>query len=686
MPNPSFTQNISGAIHTGSGTVVIGTSIQQISPHNRAARIACANAGLKSAEDFIQKLSQLQSHTQRQNPLVGKVLNGLEQVMNILGPASEYDPEAKMAVETFMSVLKLELERRGNDETIVTSPQTAMMNALRPLAVAHSDNAEMKESLAEYWQDIKEVITAFGEFAELYYNKCEWFASENIISRLDMPSSDAEKKAKEFLIKHQRDHVLENPKELAELGKCLKDPITSTTISAIREPLDQLLEENRRRFNFQLRGAAQRTFEYMDRATERILTKMDEGPHDLIEDAEVKEIWKGGNWKFSIDSRAFIDDCEAIGEAIDDDSSGFVSVHEINNFLKANAFLNANKEKAISTPVWIAFWAVGMRYLDDLYTGLIQDTIVELRMHCRKLRNRNQTLDQCLNDYADSLDLVEYITEWTDGKGLEDLDQSTAARLKDVADNLSSEKEEQITKSLDTLNYQVDQQSLPTILAGEVEGQAPMEVRIEHHIMVLLCLILRKQHETLTGPGADDWDDDQFAAELEAMDGTLWELILAFHERFKALQRSWRSQRLDITLQIQSFAGGLFSSWYTRSQEPNSKIVSIVQAWEDEAGQYIGDEDPDDPDASIAESPTTGDMDAKIEHINKRLDKFESMLNQLLSLSAHQPTAAQHPFSTGAQQDQDGQDNEGQDNEGQDNEGQGNPGQGNTDEGPYDSD
>lgn len=74
----------------------------------------------------------------------------------------------------------------------------------------------------------------------------------------------------------------------------------------------------------------------------------------------------------------------------------------------------------------------------------------------------------------DSLDLVDYIIEGTDDDGLEELDQSTASRLMAVADKLASEKEELITQNLEALQYQVEMQSLLTIVGG------PVKFRIEH--------------------------------------------------------------------------------------------------------------------------------------------------------------------------------------------------------------
>ncbi|KAJ7232449.1 hypothetical protein B0H12DRAFT_1261563 [Mycena haematopus] len=617
MQSSPLTQIFFGDIFASDHTI-IGSHHSQGNEVALTAQFAYADAGLKSAEDLIQMVSKLENHKRKQNSAyVGKILTSLEQVMNVLGCAAEYDLNAKCqnAITSFISVLKLELDRRDNDETIVAASyhMASMMNAIRPLGTALQvmEEAEMRESLTQYWEvkyyrgaELKERISNFIDTFEKYKENIRTIlarhkvieqdqmavdvikmkeASQDIINRLDVPGSHAERQAKKFLKGTTDVHEL-SPKGLAFLGKCLKEQITSTTI----------------------------------------LTKIDKGPHDLIDEPEIKEIWKGkllfcpishaqflvdAGWKVSIKTRAFIDGLcthytmklsklsrkdppdladnwtirilhkvtyyQAIGEAIDDDSSGFVSVHEINEFLKMKS------EYGISSiPVWIAFWAVGTRYLDYLYMTQIMDTTLELKQQCGmlkqqcgKLENRGSILNQCLHDYLDSLEMVDIIMAWTDNDGLEDLDQSTAFRLRAEAENLKDKKEKIITQNLERLKYQVEEQNLP-MLAGSIS------FRLEHHIMVLLCLILRKQHEILKHEirkqgEKDHWD--VLASKIQGMDITLWQLIIAFHERFKALQHSWRSQKLDINLQIQSFSWGLFSSWYNSSRAPNSKISRLLE-------------------------------------------------------------------------------------------------------------
>lgn len=47
-----------------------------------------------------------------------------------------------------------------------------------------------------------------------------------------------------------------------------------------------------------------------------------------------------------------------------------------------------------------------------------------------------------------------------------------------------------------------------------------------------------------------------------SMDISLSTLVFAFHYRMKALLRGWRSQKIEIRRQIETFAGGLYEGWY----------------------------------------------------------------------------------------------------------------------------
>ncbi|KAJ3717568.1 hypothetical protein DFJ43DRAFT_1043097 [Lentinula guzmanii] len=142
--------------------------------------------------------------------------------------------------------------------------------------------------------------------------------------------------------------------------------ITPQLKSILREDLASQLESNEAMFKLQL-SATQRDLELtMQRNTDAILSKLDSGPHELIRNEDVRQIWKDMNWRLSCKTHHFVDALHhyyvqkfshhrkttgevhedqwtlkftgriifqpTIGDAIDSDASGYVSTDEVNHF------------------------------------------------------------------------------------------------------------------------------------------------------------------------------------------------------------------------------------------------------------------------------------------------------------------------------------------------------------------
>ncbi|KAJ7510817.1 hypothetical protein B0H11DRAFT_1900176 [Mycena galericulata] len=349
-----------------------------------------------------------------------------------------------------------------------------------------------------------------------------------------------------------------------------------------------ILEKIRRRdsalFKSKLKGAIMELADVIDRSIIKIMNRMESGPHDSIDEPDIKEIWKALNavlsstfmkstgedtWTLKILSKVI--NYPAVGEAIDEDASGFVSVHEINHFLKRN--------KELSTPVWFAF-----------YTDKIDDIMEDLEERCRKLKTDDPDLDI----------------------GLEELDDEAEQDLVEVAKALAKQKEDLIEANLNVVGYRVDQSSLPSLV-----------------------------------------DQAAFRIEQE-MDETLDALVWEFHQRFKSLRRSWRSQKLDIELQVQCYAGGLFNGWYKEAGQ-----TSVPESEDDEE---------DSEDTVEVDSTTTSpaiSVDTKVDQLSQRvtalddarLDTIESMLRQIMNVSSreeHGVTSSSVGDKTQPQEENDG--------------------------------
>lgn len=56
-------------------------------------------------------------------------------------------------------------------------------------------------------------------------------------------------------------------------------------------------------------------------------------------------------------------------------------------------------------------------------------------------------------------------------------------------------------------------------------------------------------------------------AEFESMRASWENLFDAFQQRMETLAEVWRQQRMDVKIQMQCFAGGIFEEWYTKVRD-----------------------------------------------------------------------------------------------------------------------
>jgi hypothetical protein len=57
-------------------------------------------------------------------------------------------------------------------------------------------------------------------------------------------------------------------------------------------------------------------------------------------------------------------------------------------------------------------------------------------------------------------------------------------------------------------------------------------------------------------------DIEELVVLWQTHDQTLTVLVVQLYSRYKSLQRSWRSQKLDVELEAECYAGGFFYGWY----------------------------------------------------------------------------------------------------------------------------
>ncbi|EJD47204.1 hypothetical protein AURDEDRAFT_184061 [Auricularia subglabra TFB-10046 SS5] len=547
----------------------------------------------------------------RARELISRMAHVLGSLQPLIDPLSGSIPGAGAAVGACTVIIKLERTRKQNSQHIV-----AVCNAMvNMLAVLRHLNPSLEGPRGRYPDALfKEIdhmsasIRNFGTFADTYYTRyarkvvrfilsrdinCRlqshvksfrdheqtimslltihttvtveqiYRATDLILQKLD----DAEKRASAPAMEVVRAHggeeaVRKNPDLVNEVAKALGDnePLSSNMYKTLIADIESILEQHRSSFEARLLSAK-----------DEIIVRLTQGPHDLLVDDDVKEVWRVNSWKLSVKYRVFVDSLHthfdsgpdpttpgepwalkvlskvinhpAIGEAIDEDSSGFLSINEVNEFLRC-------KPADCSTPAWFAFWAVGWRYMNVLYAFKIKNLLVEVKSRCVTLMSpcNGAELGRCFDAYLESLQRVDAVNTWVDHAG-NDTDEDVFAEVdgdtRIFSETLAHSTEHKLLENLTQFDFMVEDSShLLLILHGV--------------LMVLLNLILAK-HLELLGNLSTNFKPAQT---MQDMSNGLEQILKEFSSRIRSLIRSWRSQKLDVDVQISCYAGGLLYGWY----------------------------------------------------------------------------------------------------------------------------
>ncbi|KIJ51437.1 hypothetical protein M422DRAFT_244605 [Sphaerobolus stellatus SS14] len=314
-------------------------------------------------------------------------------------------------------VIQLELDRHENDKQIavVFFTMSSLLFRLSKLdPIFANESAALHSSLDDHLKDMCASIKDFGNFCDIYprqksslfktlrpgkyKEKLENYAKDFTVQekKLDLLlmshtgfarlQSIKEKKNKQEI--GGADHVMQDDKlvdKLVEILNLKKDKVNSATCRAVKTDLGDLLKANENVYEMKLERSLATLNMVITDSRDAIIAK---GPHAFIGDSDIQNVWKEMrantstkvwvfldtvyhyfNWKFAKEENPHPDKWtlkflskvifySSIGDAIDDDCSGFVSVHEVNQFLKS-------RPDRWSVPEWIAFWATGP-YLNNI--------------------------------------------------------------------------------------------------------------------------------------------------------------------------------------------------------------------------------------------------------------------------------------------------------------------------------
>ncbi|KAJ6599257.1 hypothetical protein DFH09DRAFT_1303774 [Mycena vulgaris] len=543
-------------------------------------------------------------------------------------------------------LIKLEVDRRENDKSIAVL-HLAMTNLLFILSYLEPtfDTADkIKTMLQKFLEEVCKTMNHFGNFCDAYYKQrgmVRMIRSSGYKKKLTefATSFEDHKKELQYLmttktaatvtkmdtnvqdVSAKLDQVLafinmQNPKEraiakriqeypggenravmddklLAKIGKIVGEEISSQTKFALRENIDDILKSNFARFGLKVETAMNEIKDAVQRSTETIMTRLDSGPHDLIQDEDIKAVWKDMVVTFLPGCRHFVDAVHhhfaqkfgkytletgephpeqwtlkflsniifypAIGDAIDEDGSGYISVHE------ANRFFNS-RPHGWTPPQWLSYWAVGWYVNAVSYRHRCMALLESIEEASKKVMPQNKKI---LKPYLkkECYGKINLMLEGLYTDNLQYHGESTGSQYDSLGKFRRERMDDELTKMkahISKTNYELDSKEAVLAVLGTH--------RVEVSVFCLLYLVLRRHKKILDFASSLVLEEMEFDSMVECIEN----IAEAFETRFRNLLESWRQQRLDTKydfcsikvdpgktdISIGCFSGGIFEAWH----------------------------------------------------------------------------------------------------------------------------
>ncbi|EJD06689.1 uncharacterized protein FOMMEDRAFT_17171 [Fomitiporia mediterranea MF3/22] len=407
-------------------------------------------------------------------------------------------------------------------------------------------------------------------------------------------TDEKEDQAIEFVKSHGgEENVKNNDSLLDKLASKFGETITPNVLRAIKESADETRKQSSALFDLKFDFV----FKQIERSTKMMMTKVDSGLYELISDNDMKDVWMTIATKQSnVKRRLFIDatayhfnskwrdnkvDHEdvwtksliskvhyhpAIGDAIDDDASGYISIEELNEFLH-------KKPTRWTVPEWIAYWAYGWDADNIFYKEKIEESYSQLEM--QRVKHKN-----LMKQYLEAQKTIKLIAG--SPYPMNGLEPIAKAKMNNLRNEWRAKTEKIIGDRLESVSFKVDQTSMGAICGSE---------RIEATFLPLVSLIL-DHHIRMLG------QEDVTAENIEEAISTIDALCKIAISRIHDLWHIWRRQRFDVNVQIHYYVNGLFQAYYeeNRSDFQTSSLGVPKDGWNSKDNAGSAYERKDTPD------------------------------------------------------------------------------------------
>ncbi|KZP29523.1 hypothetical protein FIBSPDRAFT_193959 [Athelia psychrophila] len=540
-------------------------------------------------------------------------------VLSYLDPVFEDDDNLKDSLETLLKSITENIDAFGNLCDEYYKHKTFVRTIFSGRYKGKLDDfaqtfADTKDEL-KFLVLSKSAVTTMGMKSTLNQVSAK---VDKVIAFLEKMSPE-EKKAAEAVQQRGVAAVIEDEKFISsiasKLGQKINSDIRKDMKFTMRTDLDEALEMNRSLYDLKFDAAQLRIQHLIEHSTSTILLHMDAGPHDLIRDEDIRAVWKDMQWRVSCKVRHFVDAIHyhfaqkylahqkatgelhpdawtlnymskvifhpAIGNAIDEDGSGYLSVSEVDQFFQ-------RKPQNWSAAEWIAYWGVGWYKNAIVYSNRCRSIIAELQESQSAILEPNKEyIAQYFGESNEGLDMMGTIVNsiytntlsYHTERNADDNDKLHLLRSEAMNHEIGAMKTQ-----LAAPKYQLDDLNAVFAVCGTSQLELP--------ILCLIYLILQRHKKIIDLSKKLVLSEEEF----DAMDTALQSIGEAFDKRYRNLVEGWQQQRLNVDLQVKSFAAGLFEDWH---------LICIEDDAEDEDSESDAESDAKDEDGDADLDPDT---------------------------------------------------------------------------------
>ncbi|THH30443.1 hypothetical protein EUX98_g3747 [Antrodiella citrinella] len=584
-------------------------------PERTKEYILAASERMDEIEKLLEQVRAKKSKMSHE--IARKILSAVGSAMPVLEAVASLHPISSNVFMVFQGVFELQNMRQEHEETIVEVfyEATVTMWSLARLATLEIEE-DFKHEFAKILSKIKDALEELTEYIGTYYEKniaVRIATVHKATDTLNEFKTEFEKQRTELNLFINTHTAATLQRDLKPIGKGVNKLLTIAAES--RSETLQKLSENARKaqeqmgdMNLNLTSMMNKLLASQLDTKESILKRLESGPHENIKVEEMKLVWKAAKhpyvdmaWRNTVKCRHFLDAVQdhffkrfaerlkntsefhqdqwtldilsksifypGIGDAIDGDSSAFISVTELNDFL-------AKLPPTWSVAEWFTFWAVGWTQTNMTYREKIHETWQEITAKTSSL------IAQSGPDHALSLfhSQMETFIKSAVGVPEEDVEEEFISLKTEAQLHRLNVKYKHLQEF--TLDDRLNQKPMRDVDAVLwILGST--EARIELHLMPLVYVSLGQFLKKFDAISANDQDIVELVTQYDQSRRVMESM---FARRLAELVQIWSQQKQHLPTQVAGFCGGIFKSYYetvfekARREKRAKKIRDYDQA------------------------------------------------------------------------------------------------------------